>query len=174
MQQQHATCTLVSMFLLHPAPTCANRCWCLVPLTFSNLCRWCFSFQQLAQILYQHLWWLPSATCTGGHLPSSTGTYNACTYCNLHCVVVVVCMYVVVVGACGDAGYMWMRWQAICEKPAFGRLSCSDASQTSDCNACIQFWCLTVQDVWKWWWVCLNCQWGTTALWYMGYLHPPQ
>ena len=62
------------MFLVHPAPTCADGCWCLAPLTFSNLNWWCFSLQPLAQIL---------------HLRS----------CNLHCVVVVVwwCLYVVVV-----------------------------------------------------------------------------
>ena len=55
------------------------------PLTFSNLCWWCFSFQQLAQILYLHQWWLPSATCAGGLYPSSTCAYIACRYCNLHC-----------------------------------------------------------------------------------------
>ena len=73
------------MLLLHPAPTCADGCWCPVPLTFSNLRWWCFSFQQLAQTLYLHLWWLPSATCAGGLFPSTT-----CAYSNLHCVVVVV------------------------------------------------------------------------------------
>ena len=61
------------MLLLHPAPTCADGCWCPVPLTFSNLHWWCFSFQQLT--LYQHLWWLPSATCAGGLFPSTTCTY---------------------------------------------------------------------------------------------------
>ena len=70
--------------LLHPTPTCTDGCWCPVPLTFSNLRWWCFSFQQLAQTLYLHLWWLPSATCAGGLFPSTT-----CTYSNLHCVVVV-------------------------------------------------------------------------------------
>ena len=69
------------MLLLHPAPTCTNGCWCPVPLTLSNLHRWCFSFQQLAQTLYLHLWWLPSATCTGGLFSSTT-----CAYSNLHCV----------------------------------------------------------------------------------------
>ena len=73
------------MLLLHPAPTCADRYWCPVPLTFSNLRWWCFPFQQLAQILYLHQWWLPSATCAGGLFPSSTCGYIACTYCNLHC-----------------------------------------------------------------------------------------
>ena len=48
---------------LHPASTCADQYWCLVPLTFSNLHWWCFLFHQLAQTLYLHLWWLPSATC---------------------------------------------------------------------------------------------------------------
>ena len=59
---------------------------------------------------------------TGGLLfvlclfPSSTGAYTACTYCNLHCVVVHGggdVIYVFVVGACGDAGCMQMWWQAI-------------------------------------------------------------
>ena len=72
------------MLLLHSAPTCADGCWCLVPLIFSNLRWWCFSFQQLAQTLYLHLWWLPSATCACGLFPSTT-----CTYSNLHCAVVV-------------------------------------------------------------------------------------
>ena len=75
------------------APMCKLRCccipldgcWCLVPLTFSNLCWWCFSFQQLAQTLYLHLWWLPSASYAGGLFPSTT-----CACSNLHCVVVVV------------------------------------------------------------------------------------
>ena len=75
--------------LLHPAPTCVDGCWCQVPLTFSKLRSWCFSFQQLAQTLYLHLWWLPSATCAGGLFPSRTCIYTACTYCNLHCVVVI-------------------------------------------------------------------------------------
>ena len=67
-----------------------NGCRCPVPLTFSNLRWWCFPFQQLAQTLYLHLWWLPSVTCTGGLFPSTTRTYTVCTYCNLHCVVVVI------------------------------------------------------------------------------------
>ena len=83
------------MFLMHPAPTCADGYWYPVPLTFSNLCWWCFSFQQLAQTLDLHLWWLPSATCAGGLFPRSTGAYTACIYCNLHCVVVVVVVVVV-------------------------------------------------------------------------------
>ena len=80
MQQEHAICTwaLTCMhrscaqtqivFLLHPAPTCVDGCWCPVPLTCSNLHWWCCSFKQLAQTLYLHLWWLPTATCTGGEL----------------------------------------------------------------------------------------------------------
>ena len=76
------------MLVLHPAPTCADGCWCPVPLTFSNLRWWCFSFQQLAQTLYLHLWWLPSATCAGGLFPSTT-----CAYSNLHCVVVYIYIY---------------------------------------------------------------------------------
>ena len=49
MQQEPATCiwALTScMFLLHPATTCADGCWCPVPLTFSNLCWWCFPSSQ--------------------------------------------------------------------------------------------------------------------------------
>ena len=56
-----------------------------------------------AQTLYRHLWWLPSATCASGLFPSTTGAYS-----NWHCggsgggggI------YVVVVGACGNAGYI--------------------------------------------------------------------
>ena len=45
------------MLLLHPTVPCADR-WYMVPcpLTFSNLCCRCFSFQQLAQTLYLHLY----------------------------------------------------------------------------------------------------------------------
>ena len=82
------TMHVVSMCKLHviaaPAPTCADGCWCPVPLTFSNLHWWCFSFQQPAQTLYLHLWRLLFATCAGGLFPSTT-----CAYTNLHCVVVV-------------------------------------------------------------------------------------
>ena len=92
------TMHVVSMCKLHvvaaPAPTCADGCWCPVPLTFSNLRWWCFPFQQLAQTLTLHLWWLPSATCAGGLFPSTT-----CAYSNLHCVVVVVVVVVL---------YMWL------------------------------------------------------------------
>ena len=80
------------MLLLHPAPTCTDGCWWPVPLTFSNLRWWYFSFQQLPQALYLHLWWLPSATCTGDLFPSNTGAYS-----DLHCVVVVVVVVVVYV-----------------------------------------------------------------------------
>ena len=48
----NATCTWAQLrckcpcasciLLLHPAPTCADGCWCPVPLTFSNLRWWCF------------------------------------------------------------------------------------------------------------------------------------
>ena len=92
------------MLLPHPAPTCPDECWCPVPLTFSNLCWWCSSLEQLVQTLklhfcatVLHMWWLPSATCAGGLFPSSTGAYTACTYWSLHCVVVIV---VVVVYMC--------------------------------------------------------------------------
>ena len=77
------------MLLLHPAPTCVDGCWCPVPLTFSNLRWWCFSFQQLAQTLYLCSWWLPSATCSGGLFPTT-----ACAYGNLHSVVVVYMLYI--------------------------------------------------------------------------------
>ena len=100
MHMGTTTMHVVSMCKLHvvaaPAPTCADGCWCPVPLTFSNLHWWCFSFQQLAQTLTLHLWWLPSATCAGGLFPSTT-----CAYSNLHCVVVVVVVVVVVL-------YMWL------------------------------------------------------------------
>ena len=103
----HSAQVQVAKLLLHPAPTCAvrlaptlylhswwsqlhaNRCWCPVPLTFSNLRWWCFSFHQLAQTLHLHSGWLLSATCTGGLVHRSTGAYTACTDCNLHCAVVV-------------------------------------------------------------------------------------
>ena len=53
------------MVLLHPAPTCAV----LVPSPpdIQQLALVVFSvnFQQLAQALYLHLWWLYSATCAG-------------------------------------------------------------------------------------------------------------
>ena len=111
----------VAYLLLHPAPTCAvrlaptlylhsihsgpplhaNRCWCPVPLTFSNLCCWCFSFLQLAQTLYLHSGWLLSANCTGGLVHRSIGAYTACADCNLHCVVVVV-VVVVILYSCSD------------------------------------------------------------------------
>ena len=70
------------VLLLPPVPTCADGCWCPVPLTFSNLLWWCFPFQQLAQTLSLHLLWLP---CAGGLFLSSTCAFTACTYCNLHC-----------------------------------------------------------------------------------------
>ena len=61
MHMGTTTMHVVSMCKLHvvaaPAPTCADGCWCPVPLTFSNLRWWCFSFQQLAQTLTLHLWW---------------------------------------------------------------------------------------------------------------------
>ena len=145
MQQQQATCTwaLAScahvqvVLLLHPTPTCADGCWYPVPITFSNLRWWCFTFQLLAQTLNLHLWWLPSATCAGGLFPSSTCTYTACTYCNLHCVVVVVAVYmwlwqvhvVMMVVSTGGGGQFG-------RKPAFGGLSCcglSEAMQRLQC-----------------------------------------
>ena len=76
-QYRVASCDLLcscahvqDVLLLHPTRTCTNGCWCPVPLTFSNLCWWCFSVQQLERKLYQHLWWLPSATWPGGLFPS--------------------------------------------------------------------------------------------------------
>ena len=43
---------------------------------------------------YLHSWWLRSETCTGGLVPSSTDVYAACSDCNLHCVVMVVVVYI--------------------------------------------------------------------------------
>ena len=77
------------VLLLHPTATCADGCWCPVTLIFSNLRWWCFSFQQLAQTHYLHLWWLPSATCADGLFP-----ITSCAYSNLHCVVMVVVVYI--------------------------------------------------------------------------------
>ena len=53
---------------------------------------------------------VPCATCAGGLFPSSTGAYSTCTYCNLHCVGGGDGIYVLVLGACGDAGCMQMWW----------------------------------------------------------------
>ena len=106
----HRSCAHVKVaLLLHPAPTCADGCWCLVPLTFSNLRWWCFSFQQLAQTLYLHLWWLPSATCAGGLFPNTT-----CAHSNLHCVVVVLyyiiyLLYITMVN-CNLHCIQWPSW----------------------------------------------------------------
>ena len=65
----HHSCVHVQVvLLLHPAPTCTDGCWCPIPLTCSscNLCWLCFSFLQLTQTLYLHLWWLPFSTCADG------------------------------------------------------------------------------------------------------------
>ena len=50
-------------------------------LTFS-----CVGGVFLAQTLYLHSGCLPSGTCTGGLVPSSTGAFTACADCNLHCI----------------------------------------------------------------------------------------
>ena len=112
------------MLLLHPALTCADGCWCPVCLIFSNLHWWCFSFQQLVQTLYLHLWWLPPATCTGVLFPSSNGTYTACTYCNLHCLVLVL----LVVYLCGCGRCMWQCWLYVNVVPVVGNLQESPPS----------------------------------------------
>ena len=89
---------LAIMFILHPAPS-ANTvlAFMVVPLCMPINASWhpdlwqlVLVVHQLAQTLYLHLWWLPSTTCTGGLVPSSTGTYTACPDCNLHFVVVVI------------------------------------------------------------------------------------
>ena len=67
--------------------------------TYCNLRWWCFSFQQLAQILHLHMWWSsPIATCAGGVFSSnhwrkySTCTRATCTvWWWLHVVVVYIC-----------------------------------------------------------------------------------
>ena len=53
----------------------------VVVSTCCNLRWWCFSFQQLAQILHLHMWWSsPIATCAGGVFPSSSWRkYSTCT-----------------------------------------------------------------------------------------------
>ena len=63
------------IWLLHPAPILVPK----MVLTLCNLRWWCFSFHQLAQILYLHSWWSSfTATCTGGVFPWST-----CIICNI-------------------------------------------------------------------------------------------
>ena len=88
----HATCTW-TLTCIVVVPMCKLRYCCIPlqlapmdagarsPLTFSNLRWWCFSFQQLVQTLYLHLWWLPSATCAGGRFPSTTCAYSNLKLC---------------------------------------------------------------------------------------------
>ena len=66
LQLRSHQCNTVIACIHSGPPLHANQCWCLVPLIFSNLRWWCFSFHQLAQTLYLHPRWLPLATCTGG------------------------------------------------------------------------------------------------------------
>ena len=84
------------MLLLHPTPTCANGCWCPVPLTFSNLRWWCFSFQQLAQ----------HSTYTCGY-PLQLALVVFFLVPLVHIATCTVWwwwyVYVVVIGACGNA-----------------------------------------------------------------------
>ena len=55
-----------------------------------------------------HSGWLLSATCIGGLVHRSTGAYTACTDCNLHCVVVVVVVYIQHNhSTCTQDGYPW-------------------------------------------------------------------
>ena len=53
----------------------------VVVSTCCNLRCWCFSFQQLAQILHLHMWWSSAvATCAGGVFSSNHWRkYSTCT-----------------------------------------------------------------------------------------------
>ena len=93
-RQQHATCTLaLACFVVVPIASC------VFAASRSNLCRWMLvpglpDLWQVALVVFI----IPansantqlSATCAGGLFLSSTCAYTACTYYNLHCVVVVV------------------------------------------------------------------------------------
>ena len=81
----HHSCAHVQVaLLLHLVPTCADGCWCLVSLIFSNSRWWCFSIQQLAQTLHLHLWCCPLQLALVVFL--HVYVYNIIF--NLHCIII--------------------------------------------------------------------------------------
>ena len=73
-----------------------------------NLHWWCFSFQQLVQILYLHMWWTSAiATCAGGVFPSNhRRKYSTCTRATC---TVWWWLHVVVVYISGGGGYIYIH-----------------------------------------------------------------
>ena len=65
----------VTFWLLHPAPTCADWCCHLVPLTCSNMV---VILRHLVPTLYLHSWWFLSACQSMLHGTRSSWSLAAC------------------------------------------------------------------------------------------------
>ena len=72
--------------------------------TLCNLCWWCFSLYQLAQILYLHSWWSScTATFTGGVFLGALAHLLMCSQTNMHKLQIALCGG----GDCGMAVHAW-------------------------------------------------------------------
>ena len=114
MQLAHGHICASCMMLLHPTSTCAIRCSCLVPLTYSNLRWWCSYIPTTSTLLaLMVVTPLQRALHDGLFLEALV---HCMQYCNLHCVVVVVVVMVewcMMHGTLCHGGVVCMRWQCV-------------------------------------------------------------